>query len=90
VAKQKEDVLTVDLIQPGQGVVRQRGRPVTGTAMSAAERKRKSREKAGVRALAVDLPVDLIEALDRYRLGKDVTLAQVIEKLLRSQLLRPR
>lgn len=89
-AKQIEDLKTVDMMTPGSGVVRQRGRPPTGTAKSAAERKRESRARAGVKALAVDLPVDVIEALDKYRLGKDLTLAQVIEKLLRTQLMRVR
>ena len=86
-AKQIEDNVTVDLVG---NMPARRGRPPTGKAMSAAERKRKSREKAGVAPMAVDLPLDVLEGLERYRLGKDMTLAQVIEKLLRSQLLRSR
>lgn len=89
-AKQAEDKVTVDLITPGTGVVRQRGRPATGAAKTAAQRKAESRARLGVKALAVDLPTDLLEKLEAYRLGKDVTLSQVIEKLLRTQLLRPR
>lgn len=89
-AKQLEDSKTVDMMAPGSGVVRQRGRPPTGAAKSPAERKRESRARAGVKALAVDLPVDLLDALEEYRLGKDLTLAAVIEKLLRTQLLRKR
>jgi hypothetical protein len=86
-AKQLDDVVTGDLVG---NIPARRGRPPTGKAMSAADRKRKSREALGVRGLAVDLPLDVIEGLERYRLGKDMTLSQVIEKVLRSQLLRPR
>lgn len=86
-AKQPEDVVTGDLVG---NIPARRGRPPTGNAMSAAERKRKSRERLGVRALAVELPIDVIDGLYRYMNGKDMTLSQVIEKLLRSQLLRPR
>jgi len=89
-AKQTEDKVTSDLLAPGTGVVRQRGRPPTGTAMTAAERKRKSREKHRTVAVAVDLPVDLVLDLQEYLLGKDMTMAAVMEKLLRTQLLRKR
>lgn len=40
--------------------------------------------------LSVDIPRDVAEALDRYLQFKDVTKGAVIEKLLRSQLLRKR
>jgi hypothetical protein len=40
--------------------------------------------------LSVDVPRDLVEALDQYLQFKDITKAAVIEKLLRSQLLRKR
>lgn len=86
-AKQIEDTNTVDLVG---NIPARRGRPPTGKAMSAAERKRMSRERLGVAGRGIDLPLDVLEALDKYRLGKDLTLSQVIEKLLRTQLMRSR
>lgn len=85
--KQVEDIKTGD---PVGGIPAKRGRPPTGLALSAAERKRRSRLARGVAPLAVELPLDVIEGIEKYRLGKDLTQSQVIERLLRSQLLRPR
>lgn len=84
--KDEKDLATVDFI----GVKRPRGRPPTGKAMTGAERMRKSREKRGIAPLAVELPLDVLAGVDRYRLGKDLTQSEVIEKVLRTQLLRPR
>lgn len=75
------------------GANRQRGRPSTGVAMSAAERQRARREKlraAGVVSLTVQLPVEVIEAVHRFLQFKDETQDQLIERLLRQQLMRKR
>lgn len=40
--------------------------------------------------LSVDLPADLIDQFEAFMKFKDLTKAAVIEKLLRSQLLRKR
>lgn len=88
-AKQSEDLVTGELvgIPPPK---KPRGRPSTGKAMSGAERMRRSRERRGLAPLVVDLPLDVLEGIEKYRVGKDITQAQVIERLLRTQLLRPR
>ena len=54
-------------------------------ARVAAFRKRKQ-----LATLSVDIPRQLADALDQYLQFKDVTKSAVIEKLLRSQLLRKR
>lgn len=79
------------LLLPGvPPVPKKRGRPPTGCAMSAAERKRNQRERMGLVTLSVDLPADLVDALSEYMRFKEMTKGEVIEKLLRSQLLRKR
>lgn len=85
--KDVADTKTVDLVG---GVPAKRGRPSTGAALSAAERKRRSRLARGVAPVAVELSLDVIERMQKYLLGKDMTQSQLIEKLLRTQLLRPR
>lgn len=75
------------------GFIRQRGRPRTGGAMTAAERQKARRERlraSGVGSLTVDLPLEVIEALNKFLQFKDETQDQLIERLLRQQLLRKR
>lgn len=86
--KQSNDFSTIDML-PGS---RRRGRPVTGHALSAAERKAKSRAaKAGVMStLTVEVPADVVEAMREFLEFKDETQSQLIARLLRSQLLRKR
>lgn len=86
--KQATDFSTIDMLPGSRG----RGRPVTGQALSAAERKRKSRAaKAGVvSTLTVELPADVVEAMREFLEFKDETQSQLIARLLRSQLLRKR
>lgn len=55
-----------------------------------AERVAAYRARNRLVTLCVDIPVDVAEALDQYLQFKDVTKSAVIEKLLRSQLLRKR
>lgn len=80
------DSVTIDWL----GAKRPRGRPATGRAMTNAERKRLQRERAGQVVFTVDLPEDLVDLFNEYLRFKDLTKSAVIEKLLRSQLLRKR
>lgn len=84
--KDSHAAVTLDLL----GSKRLPGRPVTGLAMTAAERKRRQRQRSGLGVLSVELPVELIEEFNEFLMFKDLTRAAVIEKLLRSQLLRKR
>ncbi len=75
--------------------VKKAGRPAKYA--SAAERQAAYRARKGnVKGLAVDLPADLMAELGEYmkrqhmNVDPDLTLAQVVEKLLRQQLLRKR
>lgn len=85
--KQAEDTKTVDMLDPAPP---KRGRPVTGKAMTAAERKRKSRAKNGKIAIGLDLSEDVVAGLKNYVQFKGLTQDQAIEKLIRTQLLRKR
>lgn len=88
--KYAEDSRQGDLIA---GFTRQRGRPSTGKAMTAAERQKARRDRmraAGVGTLTVELPLPVIEAMNRFLQFKDETQDQLIERLLRQQLLRKR
>lgn len=85
-----KDSVTRDLLG---GAIRQRGRPVTGNAMTAAERQARRREKLreqGVGVLTVSISVDLLERLDEFVRFKDVSKDAVVERILRSQLMRKR
>lgn len=84
--KDNHDSVTIDLL----GGKRPRGRPATGCAMTAAERKRLQRERAGRVTFTVELPEDLVDQFNEFLRFKDLTKSAVIEKLLRSQLLRKR
>ena len=75
------------------GANRQRGRPATGEAMTAAQRQKARREKlraAGVGSMTVQLPVEVIDAVRGFLKFKDETQDQLIERLLRQQLMRKR
>lgn len=88
--KQLEDDRTLDLLGPN---TRGRGRPPTGKAKSAAERQRQRRERlraAGEEFLTVHIDANLLDGLRAYIQFKDLTPDQVIDRLLRQQLLRKR
>lgn len=75
------------------GLKRSKGRPRSGAALTSAQRQKARRERlraSGVGALTVELPLDVIEALNEFMRFKDVTQDQVIERLIRQQLLRKR
>lgn len=90
----RKDDVTIEL----PGVPKRRGRPPTGNALSAAERKAAQRARqaaAGLETVTVDLPKDVAEALRAYCARKvadsePVTLGQAVEKILRDRLLRKR
>lgn len=72
---------------------RQRGRPATGEAKTAAQRQRDRRQKlknAGVGSMTIQLPVEVIDAVHHFLKFKDETQDQLIERLLRQQLMRKR
>lgn len=85
-----KDHRQLDLVS---GANRQRGRPPTGEAKTAAERQKARREKlkeAGVGSMTVQLPVEVIDAVRLFLRFKDETQDQLIERLLRQQLMRKR
>lgn len=57
---------------------------------SNAERVAAYRERHQLVTLTVDLPLDVVQGLDEYMKFKNLTKTAVIEKLIRSQLLRKR
>lgn len=88
--KQLEDDKTIDLLGP---IKRGRGRPATGAAKTSAQRQKERRERLrddGKAFLTVHVDAKVLEGLKAYVRFKDITPDQVIEKLLRQQLLRKR
>lgn len=86
----KRDDVTRDLLG---GAIRQRGRPVTGKALTSAERQHLRREKLkaeGRGTLTVDVSLDVINALDAFVRFRDETKGQVVDRILRGTLLRKR
>lgn len=71
-------------------VKRKRGRPVSGSAMTPAERQAAYRARNGLVPVTVELPDELVDELNEYLRFKDTTRNAVFEKLLRTQLLRKR
>lgn len=59
---------------------KKRGRPVTGTAKSNAQRQAAFR--AGKRVLTVYVSGDIFERLDVFMLARDETKSQVVERAL--------
>lgn len=68
--------------------VKRRGRPAKYA--NAAERVAACRARKNTRTLSVQVPADLYKALEDYMQFKDLTKNEVIEKLLKTQLLRKR
>lgn len=56
----------------------------------AAARAARFKERHGVAALTVNISVDVLAAFDAYCVAKDRKKSAIIEKLLKTQLLRPR
>lgn len=57
---------------------------------NAAARVAAHRVRHGLVTLSIDLPRDVVEGLEEFMRFKNLTKAAVIEKLIRSQLLRKR
>lgn len=75
------------------GVVRRPGRPPTGKAMTAAEKKAASRARLaaeGKVALNVNVSLEVLEALRKHVQFKDEPQGDVVDRILRSYLLRKR
>lgn len=90
--KDPTDNRTDDLIiSPGDTPIRRRGRPPKGDrAMTGAERKAASREARGLQAVTINLPIEVLAAVDQYRKFKDTTRDAAIEKALRNAYMRKR
>ena len=93
--KQADDKKTIDMLgEPKRG----RGRPVGDTpALTPAQRSKARADRlraSGVDFLKVELPLDVLEALDRFAGSKDrakvETKSQVIERLIRASIMRKR
>lgn len=93
--KQADDNKTVDMLgEPKRG----RGRPRSDTpALTPAQRSKARADRlraAGVDFLKVELPLDVLEALDAFASSKDrkkvETKSQIVERVLRDYLMRKR
>ncbi|PRC91031.1 hypothetical protein [Solimicrobium silvestre] len=85
--KQACDKFTLDFLTAS------RGRPPKVNALTAAQRQAQRRERlrnSGKSSLTVILPVELIDGLDKFVQFKGLSKDVVIERLIRSQLLRKR
>jgi hypothetical protein len=93
--KQADDNKTIDVLPP---VKRGRGRPAgEDAALTPAQRAKAYSERlkaSGRGFLKVELPVDLLQALDKFAANKDraqvETKSEVVERVLRAYLLRKR
>ncbi len=88
--RQAEDDRTIDLLE---GFKRSKGRPRSGKAKSSAERQRERRQRlaeSGFVPLTVEIPKELFDGLAKFVQFKDITKDQVVERLLRQQLMRKR
>lgn len=71
------------------GVPRKRGRPSTGEARTPAQRQRDYLDRLAVEgktSVTMILSVDVVEALQKYTIGKDLTQGEACDKLLRQRL----
>lgn len=89
--KQVDDNRTIDMLPPAR---RGRGRPVGGgPAMTPAQRQKARRDRLkaeGAGFLTVELPVEVLAALDRFVQFKDISKGEVVERVLRRELMRKR
>lgn len=78
--------LSLDLKRP-------RGRPVTGNAMTAAERQKLRRERlraAGDEVITLTVSLEVADALRRSVKFKDLTLGEAFNKIVYDRLIRKR
>lgn len=87
--RQPEDTATGDLpgIKPAQ-TPKKRGRPAVYGSM--AEKAAAYRARKGIKALTVEIPVDLHAEFEAWLTSKNKKKSEVIAHLLRTQLLRKR
>lgn len=73
---------------------RGRGRPLSVVpALTPAERQKLRRERlkaSGVGVLSIELPDDVLASIHKFIEFKDMTISQVVERVLRDRLLRKR
>lgn len=88
--RQPTDTKTLDIL-PEHDLAGERPRQPTKQEKAAA-RVARYRERNGVKPITLNLPAELVADLDAWILakGKGRTKSQVIEKLIRTQLLRVR
>lgn len=82
--KHANDDKTIDLVEQ-PGIRRQRGRPVTGVAMTAAERQAARRQRlreAGKVAVTVMVPAQIADRLDEFLKFKDETKDDAVTRAL--------
>lgn len=85
-------------LDPAGPFKRGRGRPKSSTPPKTGAEREKARSErlraSGVGFLKVELPQDLLDALDRFAASKDRALveskSQVVERVLRAYLMRKR
>lgn len=85
-----DDCRQLDLVA---GANRQRGRPATGVAKTAAERQAARRERlaqTGKGVLTVEVSQEVLEALDKFVQFKDENKGSVVDRILKGTLLRKR
>jgi hypothetical protein len=90
--KNPDDLKTLEL--SGVDVLKRgRGRPVSPNSMTNAQRQAARRARlaaSGERSFTVTLPADVVKALDKFMLFKGETQSEVVSRLLRDRLCRPR
>lgn len=81
---------TVDPVTPAK---RPRGRPPLDGAKTPAQRQKEHRDRlraSGEASLTVTLPLELLEALDKFVEYKDMSKSDAVARILRDRLLRKR
>jgi hypothetical protein len=82
-----------DVTQESPGVAKRPGRPSTGKALTAAERQARRREKLAAEGKVVSTVVisrEVQQALAQFVEFRDVSLGDVVDRILRGYLLRKR
>jgi len=87
--KDAKDFVTASI----PGLKRPVGRPASGQALTPAERQKRRRERlaqSGRAFLNVEISAEVLRQFDEFLKFKDESKGDVIERLLKSQLLRKR
>lgn len=81
----RKDDLTAEL----PGVPKKRGRPASGQAKTPGQRQKEYLDRLaaeGKTSVTMILSVAVVEALQKYMVGKDITQGEAADKLLRQRL----